>query len=103
MGSVSAEATTAATTDRRTRLMVEFRNVSRRFGRLTVLKNINLAVAAGEAVVIIGPSGSGKSTLLRCVNYLERPDEGDVWVDGERVGPAPGEKLSCAVLERRLD
>jgi polar amino acid transport system ATP-binding protein len=83
--------------------MVELRNVHKRFGSLRVLKNINLAVARGEAVVIIGPSGSGKSTLLRCVNYLERPDQGDVLVDGEYVGAPPGETLSRAALERRLD
>ena len=49
--------------------------------------NINLDVADGEVVVVIGPSGSGKSTLLRCINLLETYDSGDVFVDGIRVQP----------------
>ena len=64
---------------------IELRGVSKHYGDVTALEDINLAVAAGEVVVLIGPSGSGKSTLLRCVNALEEPDAGEVYVEGERV------------------
>jgi ABC-type polar amino acid transport system ATPase subunit len=56
------------------------------FGLLEVLKGIELEVAKGECISIIGPSGSGKTTLLRCVNFLERPSRGEIWVDGQRIG-----------------
>jgi len=62
--------------------MIRLENVSKDFGKLRVLHNINLTVSEGENVVIIGPSGSGKSTLIRMVNYLETPTEGNVYLDG---------------------
>jgi ABC-type polar amino acid transport system ATPase subunit len=68
--------------------LILLRGVTRRFGTVTALEEVDLAVAKGEVVVLIGPSGSGKSTLLRCVNALERPDEGEVLLDGERVDAA---------------
>ncbi len=66
--------------------MVVFDRVSKSYGALEVLKGINLEVAPGEVLSLIGPSGSGKSTLLRCVNHLERIDSGAVTVDGELIG-----------------
>jgi glutamine transport system ATP-binding protein len=65
--------------------IVEFRKVTKRFGALLVLDQIDLAIEAGEVVVVIGPSGSGKSTLLRCINALEHIDGGDLIVDGISV------------------
>jgi len=65
--------------------MVEFKNVSKRFGSHQVLHAIDLAVDQGEVAVVIGPSGSGKSTLLRCVNVLETISDGDLRVDGISV------------------
>ncbi|WP_419456821.1 glutamine ABC transporter ATP-binding protein GlnQ [Agrobacterium tumefaciens] len=65
--------------------MVEFRNVTKTFGPITVLKDVDLGIDAGEVVVLIGPSGSGKSTLLRCINALEEIDSGEVVVDGISV------------------
>ncbi|MBN8932638.1 MAG: glutamine ABC transporter ATP-binding protein GlnQ [Rhizobium pusense] len=65
--------------------IVEFRNVTKTFGPITVLKDVDLGINAGEVVVLIGPSGSGKSTLLRCINALEEIDSGDVVVDGISV------------------
>ena len=68
---------------------VDLQGVRKSFGRLEVLRGIDLRVAAGEKVCIIGASGSGKSTLLRCVNLLERPTSGRVLVEGIDV-TAPG-------------
>lgn len=62
--------------------LVHITGLHKRFGDNHVLRGIDLEVAAGEVLCIIGPSGSGKSTLLRCVNLLETPTEGEVWVGG---------------------
>jgi glutamine transport system ATP-binding protein len=62
--------------------VIEIRNLHKRFGRLEVIKGIDLTIQRGEVVCIIGPSGSGKSTVLRCINKLEEPSEGTVIVDG---------------------
>jgi polar amino acid transport system ATP-binding protein len=62
--------------------VIQFRGVSKWFGALRVLADIDLKVAAGEVVVVCGPSGSGKSTLIRCVNKLEPIQQGDIMVDG---------------------
>ncbi|MER9850883.1 amino acid ABC transporter ATP-binding protein [Mesorhizobium sp. M0106] len=66
--------------------LVRARNVHKAFGPLKVLKGIDLDVAPGEVVVILGPSGSGKSTFLRCINHLEAIDQGSIEVDGEQIG-----------------
>jgi ABC-type polar amino acid transport system ATPase subunit len=55
------------------------------FGETRVLRGVDLTVAPGEVLTVIGPSGSGKSTLLRCVNLLERLDSGSIWLDGEEI------------------
>ncbi len=60
--------------------------VSKRFGDLEVLRDISFQVQKGETVCVLGPSGSGKSTLLRCINWLERPDAGQVYLNGKEVG-----------------
>lgn len=62
--------------------MIEIRGLNKYFGDLHVLKDINLTVKKGEKVVIIGPSGSGKSTLIRCMDFLEEPTSGEVYIDG---------------------
>ncbi|HRV93592.1 MAG TPA: amino acid ABC transporter ATP-binding protein [Anaerolineae bacterium] len=62
--------------------MVVIENVSKHFGHVRAVNNVSLKIKSGEVVVIIGPSGSGKSTLLRCINFLEIPTDGDIWVDG---------------------
>lgn len=64
---------------------IRVENIKKRFGELEVLHDINLEVADGEVVCIIGASGSGKSTLLRCMNLLERPDVGEVYVDEKPI------------------
>ncbi len=66
--------------------MVYARGVRKRFGTLEVLNGVDLDVAPGEVVCLLGPSGSGKSTFLRCINHLERIDRGEIWVAGHLVG-----------------
>ena len=61
--------------------MLELRNIHKKFGELEVLKGVDIAVEKGDIVVILGPSGSGKTTLLRCINFLERADEGSLRFD----------------------
>ena len=74
--------------------MIEFKGVSKHFGSTQVLHDINLNIASGEVVVIIGPSGSGKSTLLRCINKLEEVTTGQLTVDGLVVNdPKVDERL----------
>jgi ABC-type polar amino acid transport system ATPase subunit len=65
--------------------LISMRGVSKSFGSFQALRDINVEVAEGEVVVIIGPSGSGKSTLIRCINLLEQYDAGDIFVDSVRV------------------
>ena len=65
--------------------MISVKNLHKYFGDLEVLKGIDLEVKQGEVVVVIGPSGSGKSTLIRCLNMLEVPTKGEVYIDGEMI------------------
>ncbi|MET8832883.1 amino acid ABC transporter ATP-binding protein [Micromonospora sp. NPDC004540] len=66
--------------------MVQCRALRKSFGRLEVLRGIDLTIERGRVVCVVGPSGSGKSTLLRCLNHLEEPQAGRVYVDGELIG-----------------
>ena len=68
--------------------MVKVEHLKKNFGDLEVLKDINLTVAEGEKLVIIGPSGSGKSTLLRCLNLLETPTTGEILYHGNNIADA---------------
>lgn len=72
--------TTQTTSEPRTMIKVE--HLSKKFGDVTVLHDVNLEVKEKEVVVIIGPSGSGKSTILRCLNHLEVPSGGKITIDG---------------------
>ncbi len=65
--------------------MIIIKGVHKSFGELHVLRGINLEVAQGQVMCIIGPSGSGKSTLLRCINLLIRPDAGDIFLEKVRI------------------
>ncbi len=66
--------------------MLRARNVHKSFGHLEILKGISLEVQAGQVACLLGPSGSGKSTFLRCINHLEKINDGELWVAGERIG-----------------
>ena len=66
--------------------VLDVAGVSKRFGDLEVLSDVSFTVDKGETVCVLGPSGSGKSTLLRCINWLEQPDAGQIYLNGARVG-----------------
>jgi polar amino acid transport system ATP-binding protein len=66
--------------------VLDVAGVSKRFGVLEVLSDISFRVEKGETVCVLGPSGSGKSTLLRCINWLERPDAGQIYLNGKEIG-----------------
>ncbi|MEO2074359.1 MAG: amino acid ABC transporter ATP-binding protein [Bacillus sp. (in: firmicutes)] len=65
--------------------MIKVENLHKKFGENEVLKNISTSINSGEVVSIIGPSGSGKSTFLRCLNLLETPTQGNVWINGQEI------------------
>ncbi|HEY7255436.1 MAG TPA: amino acid ABC transporter ATP-binding protein [Solirubrobacterales bacterium] len=73
--------------------LLRLEGIHKRFGDLEVLRGIDLDVGRGEVVCVIGPSGSGKSTMLRCINLLEPPEEGEIYLEGHDIcrGPGSGE------------
>ena len=79
--------------------VIEMRNVNKHFGDLHVLRDIDLSVARGEVVVVIGPSGSGKSTLCRAINRLETIDSGEILIEGK---PLPQEGRELAAMRAEL-
>jgi polar amino acid transport system ATP-binding protein len=70
--------------------MLKLEGIHKRFGELEVLRGIDLEVAKGEVVCVLGPSGSGKSTLLRCVNLLEPPERGEIFLEGKDICKGSG-------------
>jgi D-methionine transport system ATP-binding protein len=76
--------------------VIEIENLTKRFGKRTVLDGITLSVAGGEILAVVGPSGAGKSTLSRCVSFLERPTAGTVRVDGKDFTTLTGADLVAA-------
>jgi ABC-type polar amino acid transport system ATPase subunit len=65
--------------------IIVVKDLTKRFGKVEALNGVSLEVERGKVIVVIGPSGSGKSTLLRCINHLESPSSGEVWIEGERL------------------
>jgi polar amino acid transport system ATP-binding protein len=66
--------------------VLDVAGISKRFGANEVLSDVSFQVDKGETVCVLGPSGSGKSTLLRCINWLERPDAGQIYLNGKQIG-----------------
>lgn len=66
--------------------MIQVTNLHKKFGNQEVIRGIDIQVKDGETVAVIGPSGSGKTTLLRCINFLEYADDGELEIDGSRIG-----------------
>jgi polar amino acid transport system ATP-binding protein len=81
------------------RPVLEVDGIWKKFGEHDVLIDVSLSVRRGQTVCILGPSGSGKSTLLRCVNWLERPDHGHVYLSGQRIGFRPVSELPMSQAE----
>jgi ABC-type polar amino acid transport system ATPase subunit len=65
--------------------IIVIKDLYKHFGDVKALNGVSLSVERGKVVVVIGPSGSGKSTMLRCINYLEAPTSGEIWIDGEKM------------------
>ena len=65
--------------------ILQVNNIKKNFGDTQVLKGVSFSLEQGQVVAIIGSSGSGKTTLLRCLNFLETPDEGEIWVNGQQL------------------
>jgi polar amino acid transport system ATP-binding protein len=66
--------------------MIVIKDLYKHFDSIKALNGVNLTVKKGKVIVVIGPSGSGKSTMLRCINHLEVPTSGEVWIDGKHLG-----------------
>jgi putative S-methylcysteine transport system ATP-binding protein len=81
--------------------MIHIEGLAKRFGERTVLDGIDLEIAPGERIVVIGPSGTGKSTLLRCLNFLDRPDAGRIRVGDLAVDAAHASRGEVLALRRR--
>ena len=79
--------------------MIEVKGLCKKFGKVTVLDELNITINKGDKMVLVGPSGCGKSTFLRCLNQLEVPDGGEVWFDGQLVN---GRRTDINVLRRRM-
>jgi polar amino acid transport system ATP-binding protein len=77
--------------DSRGAALLRFENVHKRFGKLEVLRGIDLEVRRGEVICILGPSGSGKSTLLRCANLLEPPEQGQIYLEDRDICKRSGD------------
>ena len=82
-------------------MMLEIKNVHKRFESLEVLKGIDLNVNKGDVVAILGPSGSGKTTFLRCLNFLERADQGELVFDGERFNLHAASRADVARIRKK--
>jgi len=65
--------------------IIQVKELYKYFGDIKAVDGVSLNIDRGKVVVVIGPSGSGKSTLLRCINHLEDPTSGEIWIDGEQV------------------
>ena len=86
--------------------LIEIKGLYKSFGSLKVLKGVSTEIKAGEVVSIIGASGSGKSTLLRCMNLLEKPTYGEVWMEGKLLTPVDPylhpDVIACSKTYKKL-
>lgn len=79
-------------------MSIELRNVSKQFGNVSAVNNINFSVGDGELVALLGPSGGGKTTVLRMIGGLEMPTEGDLFIRGQRVNDVPVQKRNIGFV-----
>ena len=81
--------------------VLQVKDIQKSFGKTQVLKGVSFSLEKGQVLAIIGSSGSGKTTLLRCLNFLETPDSGEIWVDGKQL--LKPELSEAQVRENRLN
>ncbi|MEO7300942.1 MAG: ABC transporter ATP-binding protein [Verrucomicrobiota bacterium] len=79
-------------------MSIELRNISKQFGNVSAVKNVNFSVGDGELVALLGPSGGGKTTVLRMIGGLELPTEGDIFINGQRVNDLPVQKRNIGFV-----
>ena len=79
--------------------VLQVNNIRKNFGNTEVLKGVSFSLEKGQVLAIIGSSGSGKTTLLRCLNFLETPDQGEIWVNGKQLLDSSSEE---AIRQNRL-
>jgi polar amino acid transport system ATP-binding protein len=89
----------ARTSNEAPETVLEISGLTKSFGKNVVLDGVSLTVGKGQTVCLLGPSGSGKSTLLRCVNWLEKPDQGAVFLSGRRIGMREGGAIAMSTAE----
>ena len=77
---------------------LEVKNITKKFGKLTAVKNLSFHCQEGETVVLLGPTGAGKTTTLRCLSGLEDLTEGDIFLDGENISLLPPNKREVAMF-----
>lgn len=82
---VGAQSETQAALQKAAQPMISIQHLSKHFGDLEVLRDVNIDISRGEVVVVLGPSGSGKSTMLRCINLLETPTGGKIFIEGQEI------------------
>jgi polar amino acid transport system ATP-binding protein len=82
--------------------LLKIEDLHKKFGDLEVLSGVDLEVKRGEKVSIIGPSGSGKTTLLRCINYLEKPTAGHIYIEGNLIGEKKAGERYVHLSDREL-
>lgn len=79
--------------------IIIIKDLHKHFGDVKALNGVSLTVGRGKVVVVIGPSGSGKSTMLRCINHLEKPTSGEIWIDGDLLSTGDQKHLNAARAE----
>lgn len=82
--------------------LLRVHELHKNYGDLEVLKGISLELKPGETLSLIGPSGSGKSTCLRCINYLEKPTSGEIWLGNELIGQRRDGQRSRLMSDREM-
>ena len=83
-------------------MILEVKNIKKDFGKTKVLKGVSFSLEKGQVLAIIGSSGSGKTTLLRCLNFLETPDEGEIWIGDKQLFSAGTKYTDDQIRENRL-